>query len=88
MCQILFPHRSIRRCQLGLLHCIKNFQSWHLWFILQVANILYNFRVLSTDANKNFSALWGKLAAEILAEKWPEANDDLNLLMEYIDGKK
>jgi hypothetical protein len=52
----------------------------------QAATFLYNFRVLSTDADKNFSALWGKLASEILSEKWAEAEEDLNLLIEYIDG--
>lgn len=49
--------------------------------------MLYSFRVLSMDANKNLSALWGKLAAEILEKRWQEANEDLNLLMEYIDSE-
>lgn len=53
----------------------------------EAATFLYNFRVLSTDADKNFSALWGKLAAEILSEKWAEAEEDLSLLIEYIDGR-
>jgi len=36
---------------------------------------------------KNFSALWGKLASEILMRKWEEANKDLQHLKEQIDSK-
>ena len=53
----------------------------------QAAQFLYNFRVLSDDADLNFSALWGKLAAEILNSQWESAMEDMNLLLEYIDGK-
>lgn len=54
----------------------------------QAAQFLYNFRVLSNDADLNFSALWGKLAAEILNSQWESALEDMNLLLEYIDGKE
>eukprot|EP00045_Choanoeca_perplexa_P022403 m.9427 g.9427 ORF g.9427 m.9427 type:complete len:436 (+) comp9418_c0_seq1:30-1337(+) len=53
----------------------------------EAAQFLYNFRVLSNDADLNFSALWGKLAAEILNSQWESALEDMNLLLEYIDGK-
>lgn len=33
------------------------------------------------------SALWGKLAAAILMQKWDDALEDLNRLKEIIDSK-
>lgn len=33
------------------------------------------------------SALWGKLAAAILMQKWEDALEDLNRLKEIIDTK-
>ena len=52
------------------------------------AEFLYHYRLLSTDPVKNFSALWGKFAAEILVSNWDGAFDDLSRLREYIDGKR
>lgn len=34
------------------------------------AEFLYHYRTLSTDNERNMSALWGKLAAEILLQNW------------------
>ena len=34
------------------------------------AEFLYHYRTLSTDNERNMSALWGKLAAEILMQNW------------------
>ncbi|KAL6067240.1 Eukaryotic translation initiation factor 3 subunit E [Balamuthia mandrillaris] len=48
---------------------------------------LSHFRSLSSDPEKNFSALWGKLAAEILKQNWNEANEDLKVLKEAIETK-
>jgi translation initiation factor 3 subunit E len=53
----------------------------------EASQYLYNFRVLSNNAEANFGALWGKLAAEILSTEWAAAVEDMNLLLEYIDGK-
>jgi len=51
------------------------------------AEYLYLFRALSTNQEKNFSALWGKFAAEILMQNWELALEDMNRLKEIIDGK-
>ncbi|TPX40567.1 hypothetical protein SeMB42_g05941 [Synchytrium endobioticum] len=51
------------------------------------AEMLYHFRILSTDNELNTSALWGKLAAEILCQNWDSALEDLNRLREIIDQR-
>jgi len=51
------------------------------------AEMLYHFRILSTDENLNLQALWGKLASEILTTNWETALEDLNKLREAIDQK-
>ncbi|RKP36425.1 eIF3 subunit 6 N terminal domain-containing protein [Dimargaris cristalligena] len=51
------------------------------------SDMLYHFRVLSTDNDLNLSALWGKLASEILQGNWEAAYEDLQKLREAIDMK-
>jgi len=51
------------------------------------ADFLFHFRALSNDSDKNFSALWGKFAAQILMQEWEDALKDLNNLRELIDSK-
>lgn len=51
------------------------------------AEMLYHFRILSTDEQMNLQALWGKLASEILTTNWETALEDLNKLKEAIDQK-
>uniref|UniRef100_A0A6U2FUM0 Eukaryotic translation initiation factor 3 subunit E n=1 Tax=Hemiselmis andersenii TaxID=464988 RepID=A0A6U2FUM0_HEMAN len=53
------------------------------------AEFLPIYRVLCKDPTgpNALSALWGKLAAEILLEKWDEAIDDFKKLRELIDTK-
>jgi translation initiation factor 3 subunit E len=51
------------------------------------ADFLYHYRTLSNDSEKKFSALWGKLAAEILMFKWSTAIEDLKTLKEAIEAK-
>ncbi|KAK9723046.1 eukaryotic translation initiation factor 3 subunit E [Basidiobolus ranarum] len=51
------------------------------------ADMLYHFRVLSTDNEMNLSALWGKLASEILTGNWEVALEDLQKLKDAIDQK-
>lgn len=51
------------------------------------AEFLYHFRALNTNSEKNFSALWGKFAAEILMQNWEDALKDMNHLKELIDTK-
>eukprot|EP00126_Sphaerothecum_destruens_P001484 Sdes_comp14829_c0_seq1m3586 len=51
------------------------------------AECLCHFRILSTDVEKNFGALWGKFASEILMQNWEGALEDMNRLKELIDSK-
>ncbi|EEC81741.1 hypothetical protein OsI_25391 [Oryza sativa Indica Group] len=48
---------------------------------------LYQYRALCTNSERSLSALWGKLAAEILMQNWDVALDELNRLKEIIDSK-
>ncbi|KAL1922316.1 uncharacterized protein VTP21DRAFT_9855 [Calcarisporiella thermophila] len=51
------------------------------------AELLYHFRVLSTDHELNMSALWGKLASEILTGNWDVALEEVHRLKEAIDSR-
>lgn len=53
------------------------------------AEYLPIYRIMCKDPTSDnaLSALWGKLAAEILLEKWEEAMDDLKKLKETIDNR-
>ncbi|KAF5795929.1 putative eukaryotic translation initiation factor 3 subunit E [Helianthus annuus] len=51
------------------------------------ADYLYQYRALCTNAERSLSALWGKLAAEILMQNWDIALDELSRLKEIIDSK-
>lgn len=43
-------------------------------------------RTLATNSERVLSALWGKLAAEILMQNWDAALDDLTKLKDIIDS--
>lgn len=51
------------------------------------ADYLYQYRALCTNAERSLSALWGKLAAEILMQNWDIALEELNRLKDIIDSK-
>ncbi|CAG8613299.1 eIF3 subunit 6 N terminal domain-containing protein [Gigaspora rosea] len=51
------------------------------------SDMLYHFRVLSTDHELNLSALWGKLASDILDLNWDAALEEVQKLRETIDSK-
>ncbi|GAA6004986.1 hypothetical protein JCM10207_008470 [Rhodosporidiobolus poonsookiae] len=51
------------------------------------SDYLYHFRVLSTDSALVLSAMWGKLAADILEGSWDAALEELNGLREHIDQR-
>jgi len=53
----------------------------------EAAYLLANYRLLTLDADKSFSALWGKLASEILNQSWDAALDDLHALRDAIDSR-
>jgi translation initiation factor 3 subunit E len=51
------------------------------------AEYLLHFKSLNTNPDKNFSALWGKFAAEILMQNWDDALKDMQHLTELLDTK-
>ncbi|KAK8030862.1 hypothetical protein PG990_000596 [Apiospora arundinis] len=51
------------------------------------AELLYQFRVLSTDNDKVAAATWGKLASEILITNWEGAVEEITKVKESIDSK-
>ncbi|XP_044469053.1 eukaryotic translation initiation factor 3 subunit E-like isoform X2 [Mangifera indica] len=52
------------------------------------ADYLYQYRALCTNSERRLSALWGKLAAEILMQNWDIAHEELNQLKEKVDDSK
>lgn len=51
------------------------------------AELLYRFRVLSTDNDKTSEATWGKLACEILSVNWEACLEEINKIKEQIDTR-
>ncbi|KAJ1634584.1 eIF3 subunit 6 N terminal domain-containing protein [Pavlovales sp. CCMP2436] len=51
------------------------------------AECLQHFRLLSTNAESSFNALWGKLAAEILVQNWDAAMEDFTRLREAVEAR-
>ncbi|APA14329.1 hypothetical protein SS1G_11856 [Sclerotinia sclerotiorum 1980 UF-70] len=51
------------------------------------AELLYQFRVLSTDDDKVTAATWGKLACEILTGNWESAMEEVQKVKELIETK-
>ncbi|KAJ2756083.1 eukaryotic translation initiation factor 3 subunit E [Coemansia aciculifera] len=49
------------------------------------ADMLFHFSILSTDPELTLSAMWGKLASEILLGNWEVAYEDMFKLRETID---
>jgi translation initiation factor 3 subunit E len=52
----------------------------------KAARYLRVFRMLSTDVARNFSALWGEFAADILMQDWDAAYAAIAHLRKLIDG--
>ncbi|KAG9236034.1 eukaryotic translation initiation factor 3 subunit E [Amylocarpus encephaloides] len=51
------------------------------------SELLYQFRVLSTDNDKVSAATWGKLASEILTTNWEAAMEEVQRVKESVDTK-
>ncbi|KAJ2547411.1 eukaryotic translation initiation factor 3 subunit E [Coemansia sp. RSA 1933] len=49
------------------------------------ADLLFHFSILSTDPELTLSAMWGKLASEILLGNWEVAYEDMHKLKETIE---
>ena len=75
--QVEYPHHtllcpqefSIGPEQIDALYHYAKFQ-FECGNYSAAAEFLYHYRTLSTDNERNMSALWGKLAAEILLQNW------------------
>ncbi|KKA30836.1 hypothetical protein TD95_000752 [Thielaviopsis punctulata] len=53
----------------------------------EAAELLYKFRVLSTDDEKVSKATWGKLACDILTTEWEQAVEEIAKIKENIETK-
>lgn len=53
----------------------------------EAADLLYRFRVLSTDNDKVVKATWGKLVCEILGEEWETALEEVEKVKEHIETR-
>lgn len=51
------------------------------------ADLLYQFRVLSTDNDKVASATWGKFASEILSTNWEGAMEEVHKVKDSIETR-
>lgn len=76
---------SIGTEQIEALHNFAKFQ-FDCGNYSGASEFLYHYRTLCTNPQRNISALWGKLAAEILMQNWDQATEDLNRLKEIIDA--
>jgi translation initiation factor 3 subunit E len=53
----------------------------------EAADLLYRFRVLSTDNDKVVKATWGKLVCEILGEEWENALEEVDKVKEHTETR-
>jgi len=54
---------------------------------LSAAELLYHFRIVSTDPEKDLKALWGTLASEILVDHTDSVLEDFGHLRSAIDSR-
>ncbi|KIJ53523.1 hypothetical protein M422DRAFT_64535 [Sphaerobolus stellatus SS14] len=84
--QYLKDHYGLTLEQITVLYKFGQFQ-FTCGNYSSASDYLYHFRVLSTDADLNLSAHWGKLASDILTGRWDKALEELNSLRELIDSR-
>ncbi|KVH92008.1 Eukaryotic translation initiation factor 3 (eIF3), subunit 6, N-terminal [Cynara cardunculus var. scolymus] len=84
--QMLNDHYQIGPEQIEALYQYAKFQ-FECGNYSGAADYLYQYRGLCTNAERSLSALWGKLAAEILMQNWEIALEELNRLKDIIDSK-
>ncbi|KAA8910200.1 hypothetical protein TRICI_004218 [Trichomonascus ciferrii] len=51
------------------------------------SDLLYHFRIFSTDTSLNASATWGKFAADILSLQWDGVLEELQKLRDIVDHR-
>lgn len=83
--QLLQDEYQIGPAQIDALHNYAKFQ-FECGNYSAASEFLYHFRTLATNSERNLSALWGKLAAEILLQNWEVALDDLMKLKDIVDA--
>ena len=84
--QYLKDHFNLTLEQITALYTFGQFQYTYGNYS-GAADYLYHFRVLSTDADLNLSAHWGKLASDTLSGKWDVALEEVNALRDAIDSR-
>eukprot|EP00899_Mesostigma_viride_P024735 jgi/Mesvir1/5446/Mv15503-RA.1 len=84
--QFLQEQCQIRSDQIEALYHFAKFQ-FDCGNYSAAAEFLYHYRTLCTNAERSFSALWGKFASEILMQNWDTALEDMTRLKETIDSK-
>jgi len=84
--QYLSEHFNLTTEHLDTLYQYAKFQ-YECGNYSGASQYLYFYRVLVHDDDKNAaSAIWGKLACEILTQNWDAALEDINRLKESIDN--
>lgn len=72
--------------QINVLYKLGQFQ-YNCGNYAGAADLLYHFRVLSTDQSLITSSTWGKFAAEILTTNWEAALEEMHKLRDLIDSQ-
>ena len=83
---LLWTTLQVTNDQIELLYKFGQFQ-YSIGNYGGASDYLYHFRVLSTDSQLVLSAMWGKLASDILEGSWDAALEELNGLREHIDQR-
>ncbi|KAI9818003.1 MAG: eukaryotic translation initiation factor 3 subunit E [Phylliscum demangeonii] len=84
--QYLKEHHAVTIEMVNILYDFGRFQ-YSCGSYENASELLYQFRVLSTDNDKVSSATWGKLACEILSTNWEAAMEEVQRVRESIDTK-
>ncbi|GAA5827894.1 hypothetical protein JCM5353_000019 [Sporobolomyces roseus] len=82
----LKENHNVTLDQIAYLYKFGQFQ-YSIGHYAGASDYLYHFRVLSTDSSLVLSAMWGKLAADILEGSWDSALEELAGLREFIDQR-
>eukprot|EP00013_Stygamoeba_regulata_P005485 CAMPEP_0177637292 /NCGR_PEP_ID=MMETSP0447-20121125/4895_1 /TAXON_ID=0 /ORGANISM="Stygamoeba regulata, Strain BSH-02190019" /LENGTH=424 /DNA_ID=CAMNT_0019139213 /DNA_START=21 /DNA_END=1295 /DNA_ORIENTATION=+ len=85
--QYLKEHHGVEPENLDALYRYAKFQ-YDCGNYSGASDYLNHFRMLSTNADKNFSALWGKFASEILCANMEVAVEDMNRLRDAIEQRQ
>ena len=82
----LTQHHNISEAHVEVLQRYAKF-TYECGDYSTAAQLLSHYRLLTPDADKSFSALWGKLACEILTANWEPALEDVHAIRDLIDSR-